>query len=959
MSEYIPVIGLEIHAELLTNSKVFCTCNAEFGGSQNSRCCPTCTGMPGTLPVINQTAVEYAVKAGFALGCNINKHSVFDRKNYFYPDLPKAYQISQLNLPLCIDGVVPIEVNGKTKNIRINRIHLEEDAGKLVHDDYNGVSLADYNRCGVPLIEIVTEPDISSSEEAKALVEKIALLLQYVGVCDCKMEQGSLRADVNVSIMRPTDTEFGTRTECKNLNSIKSIGRAIDYEIKRQSRVLDMGKKVIQETRRFDDNKGETKSMRSKEDAHDYRYFPEPDILQVNFTDKMLDEIKAKLPELPNRRLARYINEYGLSSADAKIIVNQKKISDLFDETLKIYNNPKSVANLIIGELLRRINLGETSVDNLPNPVDFAKLVELSDTEKVSKNDAKQILRFMLDTGEKPENIAKDKGMLIVNDIAKAEEVITKILNDNPDTVNQYVNGEKKVFGFLMGLCNKSLKGVCTTKSIKEILDRKLDDKVKDFSNIEKVITVNTEDISNNTIEDKFTIYENPNKYMPKPDKNNFLQVDGNTINKVFSLEYAKSNIGKEIEFKACIHKIRQMSGFSFVVLRTSRYLIQSVYNPNDCKDSLDGIKEGCFVDVKGVVTENEKGFYGIEIKLSSISMISKPHYEYPLRVSDKKLGCALDINLDNRSVSLRNARQRAIFKLQEGIVGGFREFMIANGFTEIHTPKIVAQGAEGGANIFHLEYFDKPAFLNQSPQFYKQTAIAFFDRVFEIAPVYRAEKHATSRHINEYIGLDFEMGYIDSMYDVMAMETAMLRYVMNYLKEHYSNEIEILDADIPVIENIPSVTLLEVKQILGDKASGNKLDLEPDEEVAICNWAKETYNSDFVFVTHFPSSKPPFYAMNSKEDPRLAYKFDLLFRGLEITSGGQRIHDYDEQVAKMKAQGLNPDDFKYYLEAHKYGLPPHGGLGIGLERLLMKILKLSNIREASMFPRDINRLLP
>lgn len=959
MSKYIPVIGLEIHAELLTNSKVFCTCNAEFGGSQNSRCCPTCTGMPGTLPVINQTAVEYAIKAGFALGCNINKHSVFDRKNYFYPDLPKAYQISQLNLPLCIDGIVPIEVNGKTKNIRINRIHLEEDAGKLVHDDFNGVSLADYNRCGVPLIEIVTEPDISSSEEAKALVEKISLLLQYVGVCDCKMEQGSLRADVNVSIMKPTDTELGTRTECKNLNSIKAIGRAIDYEIKRQSMVLDLGKRVVQETRRFDDNKGETKSMRTKEDAHDYRYFPEPDILQVNFTDEMLDNIKAKLPELPNKRLKRYIDEYGLSSTDAKIIVNQKKISDLFDETLKVYDSPKSVANLIIVELLRRINLGEVSVDSLPSANDVAKLVQLSDTEKVSKNDAKQILRFMLETGKGPEDIAKEKGMLIVNDIAKAEGTISKVLAENPSTVEQFAKGEKKVFGFLMGQCNKALKGICTTKTIKEILDTKLTERVKQYSGTKESINTNVDTNSNTVTEDKFTVYENPDKYMPKLDSNNFLQVDGKTLTKVFSLEEAKDNVGNEIEFKACVHKVRQMSDFSFVVLRTSRYLIQSIYNPVVCKDSLSGIKEGCFVDIKGTVTENVKASYGIEIKLSSISMISKPTFEYPLRVSDKKLGCALDVNLDNRSVSLRNARQRAIFKLQEGIVGGFREFMVANGFTEIHTPKIVAQGAEGGANIFHFEYFDKHAFLNQSPQFYKQTAIAFFDRVFEIAPVYRAEKHATSRHINEYIGLDFEMGYIDSMYDVMAMETATLRYVMEYLKKHYSNEIELLEADVPVVESIPSVTLLEVKQILGDKASGNKLDLEPDEEVAICNWAKETYNSEFVFVTHFPSSKPPFYAMNSREDSRLAYKFDLLFRGLEITSGGQRIHNYDEQVAKMKAQGLNPDDFKYYLEAHKYGLPPHGGLGIGLERLLMKILRLSNVREASMFPRDINRLLP
>ena len=387
MSSYIPVIGLEIHAELLTKSKVFCTCSAEFGGDPNSRCCPVCTGMPGTLPVINQTAVEYAVKAGFALGCDINKFSVFDRKNYFYPDLPKAYQISQLERPLCINGIVPIEVNGKKKNIRVNRIHLEEDAGKLVHDDFNAVSLADYNRCGVPLIEIVTEPDISSAEEAKAFFEKVSLLLQYAGVCDCKMEQGSLRCDVNVSIMKPGDKEFGTRTECKNLNSLKSIGRAIEYEIKRQSRLLDMGKRVIQETRRYNDNRGETTSMRTKEDAHDYRYFPEPDILQVNFTDEMLDNIKSSLPEMPHKRLDRYTEQYGLSEVDAKILVNQKTVSDFYDLAVGAYNNPKSIANFVIVEFLRRVNLGEVTMESLPFTADaFAKLVEMADAEKVSKN---------------------------------------------------------------------------------------------------------------------------------------------------------------------------------------------------------------------------------------------------------------------------------------------------------------------------------------------------------------------------------------------------------------------------------------------------------------------------------------------------------------------------------------------------------------------------------------------
>lgn len=955
MSSYIPVIGLEIHAELLTRSKVFCTCSAEFGGSQNSRCCPVCSGMPGTLPVINQTAVEYAVKAGFALGCDINKFSVFDRKNYFYPDLPKAYQISQLYHPLCLEGKVEIETSAGKKDIRINHIHLEEDAGKLVHDDFNAVSLADYNRCGIPLVEIVTEPDISSAEEAKAFIEKVILLLQYAGVSDCKMEQGSLRCDVNVSIMRPGDTKLGTRAEIKNMNSLKSITRAINYEIKRQSRLLDAGKQVVQETRRFNENKGETSSMRSKENAHDYRYFPEPDILQVNFTDEMLDTIKATLPELPHKRLNRYIAQYGLSKTDAQIIVNQKAVSDFYDEAVATYPQPKSIANFIIVELMRRVNLGEVSMESLPfSPQEFAALVKMADTEQVSKNDAKKILREMIETGKSAKEIAEASGMLIVNDTAKAEEMISAILTENAEAVAQYQNGEKKVFGFLMGQCTKTLRGVCTPSVIKDILEKKLSEAV-----------VSTDQPAENAVSEESVAVEyactdfvNDNCYRPER-KDGIMQINANNLLNMFDFSDAADHVGEEITLRACVHKIRQMSGFAFIILRTGRYLIQSLYTPEQCKDSIDGLREGNFVWIRGTVTQNEKAVGGVELQLSELRVISHCNAEYPLKVSNKKLGCSLDINLDNRSVSLRNVYERAVFKIQEGVANGFRRFMLQEGFTEIHTPKIVAQGAEGGANIFHLEYFDKPAFLNQSPQFYKQTAVAFFDRVFEIAPVYRAEKHATSRHINEYIGLDFEMGYIDSMYDVMAMETATLRYIMAYLKENYAYELELLQADIPEIGEIPCVTLLEAKEILGNKGSKNKLDLEPEDEVAICEYAKRTFGSDFIFVTHFPSSKPPFYAMNSKEDPRLAYKFDLLFRGLEITSGGQRIHDYQEQLDKMRAQGLDPEDFKYYLEAHKFGLPPHGGLGIGLERLVMKLLGLSNVRQASMFPRDINRLLP
>ncbi|MGN1114611.1 MAG: Asp-tRNA(Asn)/Glu-tRNA(Gln) amidotransferase subunit GatB [Oscillospiraceae bacterium] len=956
MEKYKTVIGLEIHAELLTHSKVFCTCNAEFGGDQNTRCCPTCSGMPGTLPVINQTAIEYAVKAGFALNCDINKFSAFDRKNYFYPDLPKAYQISQLYYPIVGPGYVPIEVNGQKKKIRINHIHLEEDAGKLIHDDFNGISMADYNRCGIPLIEIVTEPDMNSAEEAMALVEQISLLLQYAGVCDCKMEQGSLRCDVNISLMKPDAKEFGTRAEIKNINSIKSVGRAIKYEERRQALLLDAGKKVVQETRRYNANRDKTTSMRSKENAQDYRYFPEPDILEVNLTDEQLDEIKAKLPELPNKRIKKYTEEYKLSKKDAETLVNSKIISDFFNEAVAVYNSPKTVASFILTEFLRRVNLGEIDPNNISfTPADFAELVEMADTEKVSKNDAKAIFREMVEKGGTPEEIAKKNGMLIVIDTEKVNSTIDEILAQNTAQTEQYKNGETKVFGFLMGQCTKALKGAATPKIVKEALETKL-----------KAMSAQTENTNTQKIEEKaqdttskLSEYKNADKYVPESE-GEFVFVGTDKLKKEFNISDALNNIGKTISFEGCVHRVKKFGNISFVLIRTAENVIQTVYSAEQCKDSIEGLKEGYYVYVEGTVKENAKEFYGIEVELSSIKLVSKSAAEYPLKISQGKLNCTIEANLDNRSVALRNPYQKAIFKIQEGIVHGMHEFMRANNFTEIHTPKIVAQGAEGGANIFRLDYFQKSAFLNQSPQFYKQAAVAFFDRVYEIAPVYRAEKHATSRHINEYIGLDFEMAYIDSMYDVMAMETAMLKHIMEYLKKNYANEIKLLDADIPEITEIPSIKFCDAVTLLrGGEGAGKKFDLDPEDEVNLGKYAKEKYNSDFIFVTHFPSSKPPFYAMNSREDPREAYKFDLLFRGLEITSGGQRIHDYDEQVEKMKKQGLDPEDFKSYLESHKYGLPPHGGLGIGLERLTMKLLNLNNIREASMFPRDINRLIP
>lgn len=470
-----PTIGLEIHAELLTESKVFCTCSAEFGGEPNSRCCPVCSGLPGTLPILNKRAVEYIVKAGYVLNCNIGRFTKWDRKNYFYPDLPKAYQISQMPRPVCLGGYVDIVSEGVPKRIRINRIHLEEDAGKLVHDDSTKQTLADYNRCGIPLIEIVTEPDFHSAADVTAFVEKIRLLLQYAGVCDGKMEQGSLRCDVNISLAEKDAEELGTRAEIKNINSVRAIGRAIEYEIYRQTELIENGEKVIQETRRYVDADNETYAMRSKEDAQDYRYFPDPDIPPIVFTEEELEAIKNDIPEMPESRKERYIKEYGIAPNETESIINNKAVCFFFEEAIKHYNNPKNVASFILVELMRRINTGEADMNNLPfEPKDLARLVEIMDSNKINKSFGKNILCKMLETGKTPDAICDEENLWIKEDLGQAEAVIDKILADNPKAVEQYRSGETKVFGFLMGQANRQLKGVAAPNAVKEILEKKL-----------------------------------------------------------------------------------------------------------------------------------------------------------------------------------------------------------------------------------------------------------------------------------------------------------------------------------------------------------------------------------------------------------------------------------------------------------------------------------------------------
>ena len=425
-----------------------------------------------------------------------------------------------------------------------------------------------------------------------------------------------------------------------------------------------------------------------------------------------------------------------------------------------------------------------------------------------------------------------------------------------------------------------------------------------------------------------------------------------------------KENEGKIISIKGAIHNIRDMSEFAVMVLRAARDTVGCVYSPEFSDYRLaDNVVEQASAKITGKVVKSQTrdGSERFELQIHNIEILSVPAAIRPVVISKKKVNCDLNVDLDLRPVTLRNPSERAVFKIQEGIQRGFREYLSGKGFTEIHSPKINFAGAEGGTNVFKLDYFGKTVFLAQSPQLYKQALVPVYERVFEIGPVFRAEHHDTSRHLNEYISMDFEMGFIDSFTDIMEMETGVLKYIMELLKREYANEVELLKVDIPEIDKIPCIRFKDAKELCVKKLKNitDMKDFEPEEEAFLGKWAKQQYGSDFLFVTHYLSKKRPFYTMDDPEDPEVTLSFDLLFRGIEITSGGQRIHDYNMQVEKMKRLGMNPEEFETYLMLHKYGAPPHGGLGLGLERLTMHLLGFKNVRYAAMFPRDINRVTP
>ena len=469
---YETVIGLEVHVELATRTKIFCGCSTAFGAQPNTQTCPVCTGMPGSLPVLNRQVLEYAIAVGLATNCDITRYAKFDRKNYFYPDNPQNYQISQLYLPVCRNGGVEIETQeGGRKTIGIHEIHMEEDAGKLIHDEWEDCSLVDYNRSGVPLIEIVSEPDMRSAEEVIAYLEKLRLIIQYLGASDCKLQEGSMRADVNLSVREAGAEEFGTRTEMKNLNSFKAISRAIAGETERQIDLIESGGRVVQETRRWDDAKGESYAMRSKEDAQDYRYFPDPDLVPVVVSDEMLDEIRARQPEFRSEKMKRYKEEFGIPDYDIEIITGSKHMADLFEAATAICGQPKKVSNWLMGETLRLMKEKETDAEDLKfSPKNLAKLILLTDRKVINGSVAKEVFEVMFGENVDPEQYVEEKGLKTVNDEGALHKTIAEVIAANPQSVEDYRNGKEKAIGFLVGQTMKAMKGKADPAAVNRIL---------------------------------------------------------------------------------------------------------------------------------------------------------------------------------------------------------------------------------------------------------------------------------------------------------------------------------------------------------------------------------------------------------------------------------------------------------------------------------------------------------
>jgi len=781
--KYEIVMGLEVHVELSTKTKIFCGCTTAFGGPPNSHTCPVCLGMPGSLPVLNKAVVDKAIQAGLAFHCEIAGISRFDRKNYFYPDLPKDYQISQFYAPMCRNGWLDVELRDhRKKRVAIREVHLEEDAGKLIHD--NAGTLIDYNRCGVPLIEIVTDPDFSSAEEVVAFLEQLREMLIYLDVSDCKMQEGSLRVDVNLSVRPAGQQEYGVRTEMKNLNSLKAIRRAVLFESDRQIRVLEEGGTIRQETRRWDDERGESLAMRSKENAQDYRYFPDPDLLPIRIGAEWLEEIRRGMAELPQEKRRRYQEQFCLSEKAAKTLTASKEIANLFEETAALSGDAKETANTVIVDVLRLMKEsadlpGQRKVD----AVKLAKIIRMVSQGKINRTVGKTLVQALFENDIEPEEYAVKHGLFIDGNSKELEPAVTEVLKTHVKSVEDYRNGKDKALDFLIGQCMKQLKGSASPQAIRSLLMEKIGEMavVAEMADMREMAGRKSS-VPAKRIErgQKMPGYENMSEHETESEttgqRNLVLSQAYRTKN---CGELTLADVGREVRLAGWIHAIRNHGGVAFIDLRDHYGMTQVVVTDRQ----LMGLNRETVVSISGTVVRRDEETYNpdlstgeIELKAEDIRILSKAPNNLPFEI-DNSTDTREDARLKYRFLDLRNPKVHRNIVLRSEIIKCLRNQMERMGFLEIQTPILANSSPEGARDYLVPSRKHKGKFyaLPQAPQQFKQLLmVSGFDKYFQIAPCFRDEDARADRSPGEFYQLDFEMSFA-TQEDVFAVAEQVL----------------------------------------------------------------------------------------------------------------------------------------------------------------------------------------
>ncbi len=802
--KYEVVMGLEVHVELSTKTKIFCDCTTAFGGLPNSHTCPVCLGMPGSLPVFNKAVADKAIKAGLALHCEINRDNRFDRKNYFYPDLPKDYQISQLYSPICLDGYLDLELqDGSRKPITIREIHMEEDAGKLIHD--NTGTLIDYNRCGVPLIEIVTNPDFSSAEEINVFLERLQEILVYLNVSDCKMQEGSMRADVNLSVRPVGQQEYGTRTEMKNINSLKAIQRAILFESERQIKLLEEGGTVRQETRRWDDDEGESYAMRSKENAQDYRYFPDPDLLPIHISEEWLEEMKNSMAELPQAKKIRYQEQFGLTEKAAKTLTATKETAYLFEKTAEITGLAKETANTIIGDILRLMRETATLPENMSIEAGkLAQIIQMVSHGKINRNVGKTLVEELYKNDIEPEKYVMEKGLLIVENSSLLEPVILEVLKTYSQSIEDYKNGKEKAFDFLVGQCMRQLKGSASPQAIHDLLREKLKDaeaggqtmSTIQYGEDQQEITDPTgqEMAEHEKYEEEKaalnSVFATYGKYAGKKTIAQESGIAGNGLEPIAvfqSQAYRTKNcgeltiadVGLEVKLAGWINTIRNHGGVAFIDLRDHYGITQVVVTDQQ----LEELSKETVVSISGSIIQRDEETYNpnlstgeIELKADEIKILSSAVNVLPFEI-DSSTDTREDVRLKYRFLDMRNPKVHNNMVLRSEIIRCLRNQMERMDFLEIQTPILANSSPEGARDYLVPSRKHKGKFyaLPQAPQQFKQLLmVSGFDKYFQIAPCFRDEDARIDRSPGEFYQLDFEMSFA-TQEDVFAVAEQVL----------------------------------------------------------------------------------------------------------------------------------------------------------------------------------------